>query len=171
MKGTLTDLLLDLFGRVDEHVHKAVDGLDHDLLTVSPEPGANPIAWLVWHLTRVQDSHIAELTGDAQVWAGGDWAAHFGLPADPDNTGYGHSADDVASVRPDGPHALLDYHDAVASRTRIFVEGLTPADLALVVDRRWDPQVTMAVRLVSIADDDIQHAGQAAYLRGMLERR
>jgi hypothetical protein len=171
MNSPLNDLLLDLFGRVDEHVHEAVDGIDQALLTVAPEPGCNPIGWLVWHLSRVQDSHLAELTGDPQVWEGDGWAARFGLSPDPRNHGYGHTAADVASVRPDGPDALLGYHEAVAARTRAFVAGLSPDDLGTVVDRRWDPPVTMGVRLVSIADDDIQHAGQACYVRGLLERR
>jgi hypothetical protein len=171
MNDPLKDLLLDLFGRVDEHVQEAVVGLEPALLTVAPEPGCNPIGWLVWHLTRVQDSHIAELTGDPQVWVTDGWAQRFGLTPDPHNHGYGHSAADVAAVRPDGVDALLDYHAAVASRTRQFLQGLSPADLSTIVDVRWDPPVTMGVRLVSIADDDIQHSGQAVYVRGLLERR
>ncbi len=138
---------------------------------VAPEPGSNPIGWLVWHLTRVQDSHIAELTGDPQVWVEGDWAARFGMTADAHNHGYGHTAADVAAVRPDGPDVLLGYHEAVAVRTRTFLAGLAPADLSKIVDERWDPPVTMGVRLVSIADDDMQHGGQAVYVRGLLERR
>ena len=45
-----------------------------------------------------------------------------------------------------------------------MLEGLAPDDLDRVVDRRWDPPVTLGVRLVSIADDSLQHAGQAAYV-------
>ena len=88
--------------------------------------------------------------------------------ADPTNTGYGHSAADVDTVRPDGPEALTAYCDAVSARTRDFLRGLAESDLDRVVDRRWDPPVTMGVRLVSVADDDLQHAGQAAYVRGLL---
>ncbi len=171
MTDPLHDLLLDLFGRVDEHVEEAVVGLDPALLAVAPEPGCNPIGWLVWHLTRVQDSHLAELTGEPQVWVEDGWAARFGLPPDPHNHGYGHTAADVAAVQPEGVDALLEYHAAVAARTRDFIHGLTAADLSTIVDRRWDPPVTMGVRLVSVADDDIQHAGQAVYVRGLLERR
>lgn len=171
MNDPLKDMLLDLFGRVDEHVRDAVDGIDPELLLVTPEPGCNPIGWLVWHLTRVQDSHIAELTGDLQVWVADGWAARFGLEPDPENHGYGHGPAEVAAVRPDGPDALLGYHEAVAARTRTFLQGLAATDLAKIVDKRWDPPVTMAVRLVSIVDDDIQHGGQAAYVRGLLERR
>lgn len=148
----------------------AVEGLDVDGLTETAVPGTNPIGWLVWHLTRVQDHHVAELLDGDQVWVGGDWAERFGLQPDPANIGYGHSAEEVAAVRPDGPGALLGYLDRVSARTSGMLEGLTPADLDRVVDRRWDPPVTLGVRLVSIADDSLQHAGQAAYLRGLLGR-
>jgi hypothetical protein len=164
------DLLLDLFGRVDEHVHEALDGIDPALLTAQVDPGANTIAWLVWHLTRVQDAHLAELLEGEQLWVRDRWGERFGLESDADNSGYGHSVDEMLAVRPDGVAALLEYHEAVAACTREFVRGLRAADLDRIVDRRWDPPVTLGVRLVSMADDDIQHAGQAAYARGVLER-
>ena len=163
------DVLLDLFGRVDEHVDEVLDGLEPALLTKRPAPDANPIGWLIWHLTRVEDSHIAELIDDAQqLWVTGPWAGRFGLQPDADNSGYGHTPEEVAAVRPESTDALRDYHDAVATRTREFVRTLTEADLARVVDERWDPPVTMLVRLVSVVDDEIQHAGQAAYVKGLV---
>ncbi|CAN5831479.1 DUF664 domain-containing protein [soil metagenome] len=165
------DVLVELFGRIDEHVHNAVDGLSAEQLVAEVAPGSNPIGWLVWHLTRVQDHHVAELIGDEQVWAGGAWAPRFGLDPDPDDTGYGHTPEQVSTVRPDGPGALTEYYEAVATRTRSFVEGLTADDLDRVADAGWDPPVTVGVRLVSVADDDIQHAGQATYVRGLLARR
>ncbi|HEX6417242.1 MAG TPA: DUF664 domain-containing protein [Acidimicrobiales bacterium] len=165
------DLLVDLYDRIPGHVAGAVEGLDAAALATAVVPGTNPIGWLVWHLTRVQDHHVAELLGEDQLWATGDWAPRFGLEADPRDTGYGHTPDQVARVRPDGPEVLVDHYAAVAARTRAFLLGLSPGDLDRAVDRRWDPPVTLGVRLVSVADDDIQHAGQAAYLRGLLDRR
>jgi uncharacterized damage-inducible protein DinB len=161
-------LLDELFGRIAEHVHEAVDGLDAATLVATPAPGTNSIGWLVWHLTRVQDHHVAELLEEPQLWVTGPWAPRFGLAPDPDNTGYGHTPAEVDEVRPDGPDALVDYYAAVAARTAAYLATLDGADLDRVVDRRWDPPVTLGVRLVSIADDDIQHGGQAAYLRGLL---
>lgn len=167
----VNDLLSELFDRIPDHVHEAVVGLDADALTATVVPGTNPIGWLVWHLTRVQDHHVAGLLDEEQLWVTGDWAARFGVGPDPHDTGYGHTADEVATIRPDGPDALVDYYAAVSARTRAFLRGVTADDLDRVVDRRWDPPVTLGVRLVSIADDDIQHAGQAKYLRGLLDRR
>ena len=58
--------------------------------------------------------------------------------------------------------------EAVHERTVAMLRDLGPDDLDRIVDRRWDPPVTLGVRLVSVADDGLQHAGQAAYVRGLL---
>jgi hypothetical protein len=164
----VADVYMDLYGRVPPLVRAAVVDVPLPRLTEPPSPGANPIAWLVWHLARVQDHHVAELLDDAQLWVDGDWAGRFGLSPDPSNTGYGHTVEEVATVRPDSPEALVDYLEAVDMRTRAFLATLQPPDLDRIVDRRWEPPVTLGVRLVSVADDCLQHAGQAAYARGLL---
>lgn len=165
----VSSLLLELYNRIPPLARHAVDGVDLDRLTERPSADSNTIAWLVWHLARVQDHHVAELLDTDQFWVSGDWAARFGLDPDPANTGYGHSAHEVATVRPERPEVLLEYLDAVTARTSTMLKGLVPADLDRIVDRGWDPPVTMGVRLVSIADDSVQHAGQAAYVRGLLD--
>ena len=166
------ELLEELFSRVDEHVENTLDGLDPDVLATIPEPGSNTIGWLLWHLTRVQDVHITELLERDQVWVRGSWAARFGLDAsEASDVGYGHTAEQMARVRPESAAAIRDYYVAVRARTRELLGSVTAADLDRIVDRRWDPPVTMGVRLVSIVDDNIQHAGQAAYVKGLLQRR
>ena len=161
-------LLLELYGRIPPLARDAVDGLDADALTEAPGPGANTIGWLIWHLTRVQDHHVSELLETDQLWVTGDWAPRFGLDPDPSNTGYGHTPEQVAAVRPEGPDALVAYLDAAHQRTCDLLADLGPDELDRIVDRSWDPPVTMGVRLVSIADDCLQHVGQAAYVRGLL---
>jgi DinB superfamily len=167
----VNDLLTEAFDRLPDLVRAAVDGLTPEQLVWSPAPGANSVGWLVGHLTRVQDHHVAELLGADQVWVAGDHAARFGLDPDPSDTGYGHTAARAATVRPDSAAALVDYYDAVAARTRALLRDVTPEELDRVVDERWDPPVTLGVRLVSVVNDDDQHVGQAAYVRGLLHRR
>lgn len=162
------DVLIEAYDRLPELVRSAVDGLTPDQLRWAPAPGANPVGWLIWHLTRVQDDHVAEVMGAEQVWVRDGWADRFGLAPDPADTGYGHSPAQVAAVRPESAQALIEYYDAVATRTRTFLAGLTEEDLDRVVDERWDPPVTLGVRLVSVVNDGDQHVGQAAYVRGLL---
>ena len=161
-------LLLELYGRIPPLAAAAVEGLEEEELCRPPAPGANTIGWLVWHLTRVQDHHLSAVAGTEQVWVSGEWARRCGLEPDPSNTGYGHSPEEVRAVRPEGPDVLLGYLGEVDARTRALLEGLVADDLDRVVDERWDPPVTLGVRLVSVADDCLQHVGQAAYVRGLL---
>ncbi|MDN7122050.1 DUF664 domain-containing protein [Nocardioides sp. ChNu-153] len=164
---TPADLLLDAYGRVLENATAAVEGLDDDQLAARPAAGANSIAWLVWHLTRVQDDHVAEVAGTPQVWTEQGYAARFALPLDNADTGYGHSSEQVGLVRASAAD-LTAYLRATHEASADFLRSVTPDALDRVVDERWDPPVTLGVRLVSVVDDGAQHAGQAAYVRGLL---
>jgi uncharacterized damage-inducible protein DinB len=164
-------LLADAFGRVREIVHRTVTGLTPEELAVRLDEEANSIGWLVWHLTRVQDDHVAGVAGTEQAWTAGGWADRFGLPFPPGELGYGQSSAQVAQVRVESADLLTGYYDAVHEQTLRFVRGLRDEDLDTVVDRSWDPPVTMGVRLVSVLSDDLQHAGQAAFIQGILARR
>lgn len=166
-----TEVLDDAYRRIRRVVHQAADGLGADALAFRPDPDANSIAWLVWHLTRIQDDHVSEIAGRDQAWLTGDWARALGMDPDPADTGFGHTSEQVARIRPDGPQPLLGYHDAVTDRTLEVLAGLDAAGLDRVIDRSYDPPVTVGVRLVSVISDGLQHAGQARYLRGLVERR
>jgi hypothetical protein len=165
---TSAELLTDAFGRVREVIHEAVDGLTVEQLAFRVDPDANSIAWLCWHLSRVQDDHLAGAFGLTQVWE--QYSDRFGLPFATPEIGYGQSSKEVAEVR--APAELLtEYYDAVHEQTLRLVAGITDSDLSRIVDARWDPPVTLSVRLVSVISDCLQHAGQAAFVRGILLRR
>ena len=160
-------LLVDNFDRIRELVVDLTDGLSLETATYRPDPEANSIAWLVWHLTRIQDDHVAGLAGVDQVWPG--WRGRIELPFDDADTGYGHDADDVGSVRVGGDR-LAGYHADVHDLTRAYLQRLDAAELERVVDTHWDPPVTVSIRLVSVIGDALQHLGQAGYVRGLAER-
>lgn len=166
-----TDVLVDALSRVQDNVHAVVTGLDVAQLAYQPGPQANTIGWLVWHLTRVQDDHVSDLPVDGvkreQVWRTQGFARRFGLPFDDAAIGYGQSIDEVRSVHVRAVD-LLAYYDATHEATLDVLASIDDDDLDTVVDTRWTPAVTMGVRLVSVIDDDAQHIGQAAYIRGLL---
>ena len=164
---TPAELLTDACQRVLQTSTDAVEGLTVEQLTHRPAPAINPIGWLVWHLARVQDDHVADVAGSEQVWTAQGFADRFDLPFDVAATGFGQNAEEVGQVRAEAG-LLAEYLRAVHEQTTSYVATLTPDDLDRVVDTRWDPPVTLGVRLVSVVSDDLQHAGQAAYLRGLL---
>jgi hypothetical protein len=164
---TPADVLIDAYGRVVENALAVVDGLSEEQLATRPGPEANSIAWLVWHAARVQDGHIAEVADLEEVWTAQRFVDTFGLPLRRDDNGYGHSSEDVAKVRV-GADLLASYFKAVHDQTIQYLRKIGEEDLDRIVDERWDPPVSLGVRLVSVVDDDAQHMGQAAYVRGLL---
>ena len=162
------DLLIDGLTRVSETFRVVLKGLSAEQLASRPSPNANSIAWLAWHLTRVEDDHISELAGRPQAWIDGGWHARFGRPANPADTGYGHSAEEVGRIRPETAQVLLDYYAGVHERSLDYLQRLSCEDMDRVIDTRWTPPVTVGVRLVSVVNDTTQHVGQMAYIRGVL---
>jgi uncharacterized damage-inducible protein DinB len=159
-------VLLDAFGRIRETVEAALEGLDDGSLLRRPGGVGNPVAWLIWHLSRVEDAQVGSAAGLEQVWTSQDFVARFNLPLRARDTGYGHSSEQVDAVRAPA-ELLLEYYDAVHRQTVEFVQTLSDHDLDRVVDKRWDPPVTLGVRLVSTIADCLQHVGQAAYVKGL----
>jgi Protein of unknown function (DUF664) len=164
------ELLTDAFERIRDGVHPAVNGLSAEELAFRPDAESNSIAWLAWHLTRIQDDHVSHLARTEQRWLDGGWAERFALPLDPSDTGYGHDPEQVALVVAEA-RPLLDYFEEVHSATLGYLATVTEGELERVVDTSWDPPVTVRVRLISVIADDLQHVGQAAYVRGILHRR
>lgn len=168
---TSAELLQDAYGRIKEAVHGAVSDLSVDDLHVRLDDDANPIAWLIWHLTRVQDDHIADAAGTEQVWTAQGFSDRFGLNLPVESIGFRHSSADVAAVTVASAALLTEYHDAVHAVTDRYVSALSDTDLDRVIDYNWTPHVTLGTRLVSVIGDCMQHVGQAEYVQGILQRR
>jgi uncharacterized damage-inducible protein DinB len=164
---TPAELVIESLGRVLESGTAVLDGLTPDQLAARPGPEANPIGWLVWHLARVQDDHVAEVAGLDQVWTAQGFADRFALPLAVGDIGYGHSTEQVGQIRADAD-LLAAYLTAVHEQSVAYLLTLSADDLDRIVDERWDPPVTLGARLVSVVNDDTQHVGQAAYVRGLL---
>jgi hypothetical protein len=164
--STSAELLADAFDRIGDGVVELVDGMTPADLVRRIAPGANTVAWLVWHLLRVQDDHVADAAGTEQVWFSAGWQQRFDLPFEPGATGYGQTPDEVAAVHTTS-ELLAGYARDVAAATREFVTGLSDDDLDRVVDEGWDPPVTLGTRLISVVADDLKHLGQAEYAKGL----
>lgn len=163
------DILADLFGRVRESVHAVTDGISRSQLAYRPDADANSVCWLLWHLTRVEDDHISEIAGSEQIWTGQDWVTRFGLGLEPSDTGFGHTAEQVGQVDV-ATDLLTGYQDAVHDMTVAHLKGAEASELDRIIDYRWDPPVSVGVRLVSVAADTLQHVGQAEYVLGLAQR-
>jgi hypothetical protein len=110
--------------------------------------GVNSIAWLVWHLSRVQDAAINRFVADRpQVLEDGGWNRHMGL--DRRDVGSGMTAHEVGalSARVD-VDALRHYHRAVAERTKTVATSLAAGAWAEIVPGERIRQVVAAEALL-----------------------
>jgi len=163
-------LLIDGYGRIAQILEGALNGLTQDDLNQQPHPDCNSMGWLTWHLTRVQDGHIADLIREEQLWVKDEWHARFNRPADSSDTGFGHSSEEVAAFKSPDVETFLGYHSAVLERTKSYITTLSAADLDRELNEPWyQPLPTVGVRLISVMSDNLQHAGQVAYVRVLLK--
>ncbi len=166
------DFIAEALGKVNAILHRSLEGAPADMLCRMPAPHANSMAWTAWHLTRVHDDHISDLAGLPELWVSDGWHARFGMEAGDEETGQGHTFDEVAAFKVESADVLLAYQDAVLERSKEYLAGLKPADMDRELDEpQYDPLPTLGVRLVSIVSDNTQHAGQVAYLRGYFEEK
>ena len=166
------DLLIDGYTRISEIVERSLKGLTVEDIKWLPHPESNSIGWLIWHLSRVQDDHIASLMNQEQLWIKDGWYVKFGRENDPRDRGFGHTPEQVAAFEFPAIEVLLEYHRAVAERSKSYIRSLSETDLDVELNEpQYTPLPTVGVRLVSVLSDNLQHAGQAAYVRGMLQGR
>ena len=164
------DLLIDGYSRIPEFLENVLKGLAQDELDWQPRHDCNSIGWLIWHLTRQQDAQIVSLMGGKQLWITDEWHGKFNRQPDPNDIGFGQSPEQVSEFKSPEARILLDYNRAVVERSKRYISDLSEPDLASELNEPWfQPLPTVGVRLVSILDDSVLHAGQAAYVRGLLQ--
>jgi uncharacterized damage-inducible protein DinB len=164
------ELITDALGRGRGIIRRALEGATPELMAYQPAEGTNPIGWLGWHVTRVQDHHITGLSGGTQAWLDEGWYERFGMTAESEDYGTGHSPEQMSGVGAPDARLLLDYDDAVWSRTTTYLDTLTAEALDRVLDEpRFQPLPTVGVRLVSLINHSAHHAGQIDYVRGLFE--
>lgn len=164
------ELMADGYNRIPEYLEKVLKGLTQEELDWQPRPDCNSIGWLVWHLTRQQDAQVSALLGEEQLWIKEKWHSRFNRPADPKDMGFGDSPEQVKAFQSPDSQTLLEYNRAVVHRTQQYFFNISKEDLDRELNEPWfQPTPTVGVRLVSILDDSVKHAGQAAYLRGLIQ--
>ena len=149
-------------------LRRALDGLDDAALAYRPAEHTNPLGWLVWHIVRLEDDHVASLLGTGQLWTEDGWHERFEMPPDGSDFGTRQTLDQVNAVKAPSGDLPLNYYNAVAERTDRYLETLTEVDLDRVLDEpQFQPLPTVGVRINSLIHHVAHHAGQIDYLRGL----
>jgi uncharacterized damage-inducible protein DinB len=161
------DLYLETIQRSDDALRRAVEGLSTDELRNQPAgAGSNPIGWLVWHLTRTRDSFVTGMAGTPTIWEADGWGEKFGMQGEPPR----FAPENVNTFDPKDFETLMGYFHSVAEKTAEVFKDLDESDLDRMIESTMPgrPPRSVGARLGIILDDNIQHIGQIAYLRGLI---
>jgi hypothetical protein len=159
--GSWQGLVIAQLRRVQSELHDALGGQPAAAMTQRVAPSVNPIGWLAWHLTRSHDRNLSEIADRGQLWIEERWHRRFGLTDDPTNTGFGHTAAQVAAFAPVDGDSILAYHDAVVTIGEIYLATAPDTDLVRVAPSpTLGTAFTVQERLVGVLNEAFQHLGQ-----------
>ena len=165
--GEISNAAYDRIGGVFQ---RALTGLSIEQLGEQPSgPESNPIGWLAWHLTRTQDKTYSQLLGEEEAWTAGRWCERFGQPSDR-GTGNGDSLEQVRAFDPIDSDTLIAYFEAARAKSRRFLDGVTDDDLEKPSAAGVARDETIKLSIARVTGDLIQHTGQIAYIRGLVDR-
>ena len=168
---TWQEMIMDIFDRIAAQLAQVLEDLTPEELNQQPTPDTNPIGWLAWHLTRSNDRNMSELMGLEQLWISGNWYARFNRAPDPAETGYGFTLEEVAAFTSPDALTIMEYHRAVLDRIRQFIGN----DLSemMLEEESYSPTFQRSSpvyrTITGVINDGLQHVGQAAYVRGLLQ--
>ena len=164
------EMLMGGYEGVLRTLEYTLDGLNEEDLNWQPKPDCNSIGWLAWHLTRWHDVMVSNLMKAEQLWIKEGWHQKFGRAADKEDSGMGAKAEDLAKFKSPDAETQLGYQKAVLERSRRYFPTLTPQDLDKIFEGTpFKPPPTWGMMLMGTLSDSLQHAGQAAYVRGLRE--
>jgi uncharacterized damage-inducible protein DinB len=148
-------------------LRSVLEGLTSPEARWQPTLHTNHIAWLVWHMARVEDAWVnRRLRGTTEVWVAEGWADRFGM--DHDSVGAGQTIEEIRAM-PDIPLTdLMTYFDAVRTITRQYLDQVTDEELWREYQHPRRGSVTGVWIVGHLLVEESQHTGQVALIRGMM---
>jgi hypothetical protein len=139
---------LDFFLVRYDQIHRvltdpAIKQLDEPQWRGRPHPGVNTVAWLLWHMARVEDVGVNRFAADRPQVLEDGWVDRLAVGRRDVGTGMSDAEVDDFSARVD-LHALRGYWDAVTRRTPEVVASLRGSDLDAVVPKERVERVASA---------------------------
>jgi len=164
------DFALQSLNEAQAALMQAVDGLSDKELLWQPQPGANHIAFNLWHMMRVEDWFFQYMFQRVpQVWEAGKWHEKLNLPEDPRVTGFGYTAEQVDNFPRVRLRDLLGYAEAVRARTVEYLNSVNPARFDEIVKSRIFGEVSAGSLISHLVVEIAQHVGQIGYIRGLMK--
>ena len=144
-----------------------VTELTSEQLGWRPTLKSNHIRWIVWHMFRVEDFWIQFfIQAKLELWESNGWYQKFNLPTR--DTGFQHSAEQIADFPDIDFDVLLQYGCEVRSATSAYLSGLIPSQY-LDVPRSRRPEMSIGEVFRQITGEFYQHLGHISYIKGLMK--
>jgi hypothetical protein len=129
-----TDFFLLRYAQIHQQVltDAAIAHLSAAQLRGRPHARANTVAWLIWHMARIEDVGVNRFVIDGSQVLDDGWLERLGVGRRDVGTGMTDAEVDELSARID-LDALRGYWEAVARRTPEVVAGVRESDLGALV--------------------------------------
>jgi hypothetical protein len=167
----LIEFVEQLLEQVDEETQASLRGVTLEQILWRPAEESNPMAWLAWHIARMQDFRSSHLLGRDQIWVEDGLHERFGLPADPANTGRGNNNAEVSALQPESVEVVATYCAVASGRVREYVGSLRAGAEDDIIDSPDGGRTPLGEVLNRFIHGGVAHVGQLMYVRGLIERR
>ncbi len=159
-----------------KRVLAVIRDLTLDEMYWKPKRDTNPIGFLFWHISRVEDRLITNFVqGKKEIWLSGKWHEKMNLSVV--GTGLGYSLDELDQFPNLDQCLLTEYFNLVRKSTIEYLDSVPEKDFDLVLDRVPFPEYKPAIQYFTgftiarafrqlIGELD-QHFGQISYIRGV----
>ena len=153
----------------EQVLRRALSELSTEELNSHPcGPGTNSIAWLIWHLTRIQDLSASARMGKDQAWVAEGFHAKFGMEADFMKFN-SFTPEELDAFPQMDAESLLGYYECARGYLTEYVNSLSASDLdAPVPPRPHGPENVGDALGITLADNT-QHFGQIAFIMGVVK--
>jgi len=167
------ELLLRSLNQSQEYLTKyGLDGLTQEEVAWSLGPECNSIAFILWHIARVEDIFVRRhCQRKEELYEAEGWWEKLGTPARETGygyreSGYGYTVEQLQAWPVPKLETLRGYADSVRNHTLAFLERLSSEKLD---EMPWPdrPLDSIGAALCHMSTEIALHVGQITYLRGM----
>ena len=159
------EMILKSLEQSQGYLATALDGLTQEEVSWSPGVECNSIAFILWHMTRVEDFFVNRvIRRQTELYEAEGWREKLGIPAG--GTGYHYTVEQLQAWPVPKLEVLRGYTNSVREKTLAFLQSVTAEKLSEVArpDRSSD---TIGALLSRASTEIALHVGQIAYLRGV----
>ena len=145
------------------YLTQALDGLTQEEFAWSPTAECNNIAFILWHIARVEDFFVNRvIQREKELHEAEGWQEKLGTPV----KAYGLTVEELQAWPVPKMEDLKVYANAVREKTLAFLGSIPPEKLDEVPRPDRSPD-SIGVTLGHMCTEVALHVGQICYLRGV----